>query len=304
MAPEAPPASGAGLVEHRFRSMGCDVAVLVPDSAPDAADAARQVIDEWDATFSRFRPSSELERLNEAGGRQVAASERMLAVIRTAIEAARATDGLFDPLLGGRLVELGYDRTFDELPPQRSGTAPRAWRGGAWREIDLKPQLGTVRLPVGYRLDLGGLAKGMAVDDALATIVAAGIGHAAVSAGGDLAVVGLPPGKARWPVAIDGQETVIALREGGLATSSVLRRRWSVDGTLRHHLLDPRTGLPSNGPIVQASVAAPTCGQAEVAAKVAILSSLEGAIGWLETHRLAAVLVASDGATWRVGSWE
>lgn len=304
MAPEAPPAAGvAQLVEHQFRSMGCDVVVLAPDSATEGVIAAHEVIDDWDATFSRFRPSSELARLNDAGGRPFATSERMLAVIGTAIEAAQATDGLFDPLLGGRMAELGYDRTFEALAAPKTSTPPGPWRGGAWREIVVDCERGTVRLPAGYRLDLGGIAKGMAVDAALAGLVAAGVRDAAVSAGGDLAVVGLPPGKASWPIAIEGQETVIALREGGLATSSVLRRRWSAEGTQRHHLLDPRTGLPSTGPIVQATVAAPTCRQAEVAAKMAILSSLGRAIGWLEMHRLAAVLVAADGMSWRVGTW-
>ena len=68
--------------------MGCDVVVLVPHSAPGAALAARQVIDEWDAAFSRFRRTSELERLNDAAGRECAASERMLTVIGAAIALA------------------------------------------------------------------------------------------------------------------------------------------------------------------------------------------------------------------------
>jgi thiamine biosynthesis lipoprotein len=293
------------MVEHRFRSMACDISVLAPGDRPGAEHVARGVLDAWDARFSRFRADSELERLNEAGGRPFPVSEQMLTVLEAALGAARATDGLFDPLLGGRMVELGYDRTFEELPPQRSALPLAAWRAGAWREVVIDRVRGTVRLPVGYRLDLGGLAKGMAVDAALDALVADGAPYAAVSAGGDLAVAGLPPGQSFWPVAIEGpQETVVTVREGALATSSVLRRRWEVQGAERHHLLDPRTGMPSAGRIVQASVAAATCGRAEVAAKMAILSDLPGAIGRLEAHHLAALLFTSDGDAWRVGTWQ
>lgn len=306
MAPEAAVAADTrSMVEHRFRSMGCEVTVLGPRDRPDAAALTRRTFEAWDRRFSRFRADSELERLNDAGGRPFPVSEEMLSVLGAALRAAHVTEGLFDPLLGGRMRELGYDRTFDELPSQRRVMPLSPWRAGTWREIAIDRAGGAVRVPVGHRLDLGGLAKGMAVDAALATLVAAGLPFSAVSAGGDLAVDGLPPGKASWPIAIDGsQGTVVALRGGALATSSVLRRRWAVEGGERHHLLDPRTGMPAAGPIVQASVAAASCGLAEVAAKMAILSDLPGAIGRLERHGLAALLLTSSGEAWRVGAWQ
>ena len=306
MAPEAaglaPPAA---MVEHRFRSMACDVVVLAPAGRPDAAPLVRDVFERWDARFSRFRPDSELEQLNDAEGTPFQASLPMLTVLTAAIRAARATDGLFDPLLGARMVELGYDRTFDELPRRSASVAPGPWRAGAWRGIEIDTERRTVSLPAGHRLDLGGLAKGMAVDAAIEALVEEGVRHAAVSAGGDLAVAGLPPGQASWPIAIDGiGETVVALQHGALATSSVLRRRWVVDRSERHHLIDPRTGMPSSGPIVQASVAARSCGAAEVAAKMAVLSDLPTAIGRLQAHRLAALLLTAGGDAWRVGTWQ
>jgi thiamine biosynthesis lipoprotein len=293
------------LEEHRFRSMGCEITVLAPPGRPDAGPLVRQIFESWDARFSRFRADSELEALNNSRGRPCHVSKLMVRVIGAAVGAAQATEGLFDPLLGGRMAELGYERTFEELPSGRTQQALRDWRGGAWREIVVDHQRSTVQLPVGYRVDLGGIAKGMAVDAAIGALVTDGVPYAAVSAGGDLAVTGLPPDEASWSVAIDGPwETVVAIRQGALATSSVLRRRWEVNGAERHHLIDPRTGMPATGPIVQASVAAATCGQAEVAAKMAILSDLPGAIGRLEQHHLAALLFTSQGEAWRVGAWE
>lgn len=291
------------MVEHGFRSMGCDVSVLGPDDR-DAASLVQPIFDDWDRRFSRFRTDSELEQLNDAGASPMVVSALMLRVVAAAIQAAQVSDGLFDPLLGGRMRELGYDRTYHELPPWRPATPLGPWRAGAWREIAVDRDRGTVRLPVGYRLDLGGIAKGMAVDAALDALVAAGFSFAAVNAGGDLAVAGLPPGQASWPISIDGfDRTAVALPHGAMATSSVQRRRWRVAGDERHHLLDPRSGMPASGPIVQASVAAATCGQAEVAAKMAILSDLPGATARLERHRLAALLITAEGETVRVGTW-
>jgi thiamine biosynthesis lipoprotein len=286
--------------------MGCDVTVLAPSERPEAGSLVEEVLASWDARFSRFRRDSELEALNAAGGRRFAASQPMVAVLGAALQAAHATDGLFDPLLGGRMIELGYDRTFARLRHEPSALPLTDWRAGAWREVAIDPQRGTVQLPDGYRVDLGGIAKGMAVDAAIQALVADGMPYAAVNAGGDLAVAGLPPGQESWPVAIEGPpERVVGVREGALATSSVLRRRWSVNGRERHHLLDPLTGMPAAGPIVQATVAATTCGQAEVATKLAILSpDVPTAIARLEQRRLAALLITHDGEAWHVGTWQ
>ncbi|HTI30418.1 MAG TPA: FAD:protein FMN transferase [Methylomirabilota bacterium] len=285
--------------------MACDVTVLGPTDRPDAGSLAQAVFEDWDRRFSRFRTDSELEWLNEAGARPVAVSKPMLTVVQAALRAARGTDGLFDPLLGARMRELGYDRTYDELPSWRPAAPLAPWRAEAWRDVVVDPDRGTVRLPLGYRLDLGGIAKGMAVDAALDAVVAAGLPFAAVSAGGDLAVSGLPPGQTSWPISIDGLDrTTVALRRGALATSSVLRRRWRTAAGESHHLLDPRSGLPAAGPIVQASVAAATCGQAEVAAKMAILSDLAGAIARLEHNRLAGLLITDQGEAIQVGTWQ
>ena len=159
-------------------------------------------------------------------------------------------------------------------------------------------------LPAGSGLDLGGLAKGMAVDAALRLLVNAGLPYGAVNAGGDLAVHGLPPGQDAWPVELEGgMERTVTLDSGALATSSVLRRRWSVDGFIRHHLLDPRTGLPVHNELAQASVAAATCGQAEVAAKAALLMGPVAAADFIDRHGLSALLITHRGEELRLGAW-
>ncbi len=290
------------LVEDRFRAMGTEISILVPAEDGDAAGAARAILGSWDRRFSRFDSTSELSRLNAAAGqaRSAALSPDLLDAVETALAAAHATDGLFDPLLGARMAELGYDRTFERLEPGSTAT-PSPWVAGRWREIGIDRAARAVHLPAGTALDLGGLAKGMAVDAALSALARTGIRCAAVNAGGDLAVLGLPPGLSAWTVAIEGlADGPIALTEGALATSSVRHRRWRTDAGERHHLLDPRTGLPAASGLDQVSIVAATCAQAEVAAKAALLLGPDRAPTFLAAHRLHGILVGEDGTSVRV----
>jgi FAD:protein FMN transferase len=292
------------VVEKRFRSMGTDITVLVPTGSADAYELAFETIVAWDERFSRFRQDSELAELNRAAGASFVASEELFDAAQTAIQAARATGGLFDPLLATRMTELGYDRTFDALPAAAARRRLAAWIPGLWREVVLEPKHRTIRLPAGSGMDLGGIAKGMAVDAALARLVAAGLPYAAVNAGGDLAVQGMPPGFAAWPILVEGAGSrVVTLRRGALATSTSLLRRWRVGHEQLHHLIDPRTGFPSTSDVVLAAVAGDKCAQAEVAAKAALLAGRAAGAAFMEQNRLAGLLVAEDGSSWRIGPW-
>jgi len=285
--------------------MGTDLVVLAPEDAFEAGPMVQALFADWDRRFSRFRPDSELSVVNAAAGRAVEVSEGFLEVTRVAIAAAGATDGLFDPTLELLLIDLGYDRTFADLPADRPASAFDRWRSGGWRGIDLDATRRTVRLPAGVGLDFGGIAKGMAVDAAIGRLAALGISPAAVSAGGDLAVIGSPAGSAAWSIElteVEGQP-IVDLSAGALATSSVTKRRWRAGGEDRHHLVDPRTGCPAASGLRSVSVVARDCRQAEVAAKVALLLGPVKGAAFLESRHLAGVLCAQDGHLDVVGAW-
>lgn len=292
------------LASASFRSMGTNITVFAPIADRDASLAlVRGVFTAWDARFSRFRSDSELSRLNASAGTRFAASSSMLEVVAASLVAARVTDGLFDPTLLHRIVGLGYDDQFERLPTDRPAPPMDEWQPGRWAEIGVDRTAGWIELPARTGLDLGGIAKGMAVDAAIAELRERRIVPAAVNAGGDLAVSG--PLDGGWPIAIDdaGGRTIL-LHAGALATSSVLHRRWRVASQERHHLLDPRTGMPVGGQVTSASVAAASCRAAEVAAKAALLLGPEKAALFLAAHRLSGLLVMHDGRTWNLGSWK
>ena len=215
-----------------FRSMGTEVQVLAP--APmldDALDTVGALFEDWDRRFSRFRSDSELCALNAAAGARFAASGPMLEVVAASLIAARVTGGLFDPTVLRRLVDLGYDASFEEPRQDHVARALRPWQPGRWREIGVDARAGWIQLPDGVALDFGGIAKGMAVDAAVRALALRAIRPAAVNAGGDLAVNGeLQSG---WPIALDDAGRSITLHSGALATSSVLKRHWQRAGVER-----------------------------------------------------------------------
>jgi len=263
----------------------------------------RELFEEWEQVLSRFLPTSELSQLNRCPGVPLPVSELLYRVLATALTAAQATGGLYDPAMLDQLMQIGYDRTFDELSrTSLSDFDPilPGEPGGRWRGIKVNPINRSVTLPPGIGLDFGGIAKGMAVDAALEQLRLRGVKAALVNAGGDLAMLGLPPAEQHWRIAVPGRERfwTIPLRRGAMATSGIARRHWQQGGTFRHHLLDPRTGLPAQSDLWSVTVVADRCEQAEVAAKVAFILGSQAGADFLNRHQLAGLLVRQDG-TWR-----
>jgi thiamine biosynthesis lipoprotein len=186
----------------------------------------------------------------------------------------------------------------------------RAWRVPGWQAIRLDRGSRTVSLPQGVELDLGSTGKALAADLAAgAAMAAAGEGGVLVSLGGDIGTAGVsPPGGWRILVAEDsrvkpsGDGDVICVPAGAVATSSTTVRRWSRDGVILHHIIDPQTGLPTTGPFRTVTVVAGTCLDANIASTAAIVRG-ETAIDWLTSCRLPARLVENDGTIHYIGPW-
>ena len=286
--------------------MGTTISLLLPENQAElGVQIVRTLFTEWEQTLSRFLPESELSRLNRQAGTSVAVSDLLYHVLATALTAAQATRGVYDPAMLDQLLQLGYDRSFDDLPAVRSAFLFPGEPGGGWRGIRVNPLSQYVTLPVGIKLDFGGIAKGMAVDAALENLRLNGVHAALVNAGGDLAVLGLPPAAEHWQLAVPGRKRfwTIPLRQGAVATSGIAHRHWWQGQTLRHHLLDPRTGLPARSDLWSVTVVADRCEQAEVAAKVAFILGSKPGADFLHRHRIAGLLVREDGTWETVKPW-
>ena len=285
------------------------LAVSEPGRLDTAQRIARRILAEVDVACSRFRDDSELSEVNRSPGRWVAASPLLVAAVDVALGAAAATEGLVDPCLGRTLVSLGYDRDLALLADRPDPDLDRQVEpppSGAWREVRLAED--AVRIPAGVALDLGATAKAWAADLVAETVVEVLGCTVVVSLGGDLRVLGPDPEvPASWPVQIaehpdhvaDGPVVSVT---GGLATSSTLVRRWPTPSGTRHHLLDPRTGLPVGGPLRTVTAAGGSCVAANTASTAALVLGSE-APHWLQTHGIAARLVHTDGSVTAVGGW-
>ena len=265
--------------------MGCEV-VVAGASAVELA-RIRALFEEREATFSRFRPDSELQRVHAAAGGAVSVSPLFSRTLQTAMWAARMTEGLVDPTGGAAVEAAGYDRDFEALSPDPGppGRPVPARPEGVWAVGPV------VFLARGVRLDLNGVVKADAVDDAIELLSGPGF----VSAGGDLATCG------GVDVAVPGGESV-RLVSGGLATSGRSRRHWIRGGEEQHHLIHPVTGRPAGRPWEEVTACGSTCLVADVSAKAAYLLGDAGP-DWLDERGLPGRFLRNDGSVHENECW-
>jgi FAD:protein FMN transferase len=302
------------LASATWEALGTTVVLRVTD--PGALLPARahvqSELDSIDRACSRFRPDSELSRVNARAGRPVHASPLLIEALEVALRAAELTGGDVDPTVGMALELAGYDRDWRLLaaPAEEPGPPRISARARVgWRTVALDRRTGTVRIPAGVRLDVGATAKAWAADRAASVAAAARGCGVLVGIGGDIATSGAAPAGGwlihvtddhRSDASAPGQ--TISIRSGGLATSSTAVRRWSHGGRTMHHIIDPATGAPVRGSWRTVSVAAADCTEANIAATAAIVRA-DGAVEWLAGLGLPARLIGWDSHVRTVGDW-
>jgi thiamine biosynthesis lipoprotein ApbE len=302
----------AGLATVDDRALGGSLRVVVTRAADlgAAKNAVDQLVRDVDAAANRFRQDSELSLLNQNPDRETVLSPLLSTLIAVALRGARLTDGAVDPTVGSAIKLAGYDTDFAQVPADGLAIGLIVSRVPGWQAITFSEAARTIRLPRGVDLDLGATAKAMTSDlAAAAALVRIGGGGVLVSLGGDIAVAGEPPTEG-WliqasedsgtPIS-EGEET-ISITSGGVATSSTTVRRWTRGGVLLHHIIDPATGLPSDGPWRTATVVAGSCVDANIASTAAIVMG-QKTVRWLEANGLPARLVDRHGSVHRLGGW-
>jgi FAD:protein FMN transferase len=309
-------AAGAAVAEQAgaasWRALGTLVRLVVTE--PRSLDEARRLLErdlaEVDAACSRFRADSEIRALRTGPGRPVQVSPLLAEAIAVALRAARLTEGDVDPTVGAAMSAVGYDRDFEQIESSGPKIALTVRSVPGWREVHLEGQCLT--MPAGVQLDLGATAKAWAADRSAARIAARLGCGVLVSLGGDIAVAGPAP-DGGWRIRVqdvtgapedppEGPCALIAIRDGGLATSSTAARRWQRGGDLLHHILDPRTGLPAEPVWRTVSVTAGSCADANAASTAAVIRGRR-ALGWLAQLGLPARLVDATGAVFTLGGW-
>lgn len=249
----AKPGLGEAQVRREFAEVHMGVPVRLVLYAPSdsiakaAARAAFARVAELDQKMSDYRPRSEIRRLAASSGTWRTVSPALFRVLARAIEVARLSDGAFDPTVAPLVALWRAARYTGSLPAPGALAAALAKVGWQHLELDTAGQRVRLGLPA-MQLDLGGIAKGFIVEEALRMLRAHGVPASLVDAGGDIAVGDAPPGDSGWAIAIPGADSAAARRARRLtnvsvATSGATEQFVEIDGVRYSHVIDPRTGL-------------------------------------------------------------
>ena len=308
-APNSTVAPALAAVQRCFRVMGCSAQVMITGGSDAQLDRAEARLRQLESRWSRFLPYSDITVANQAAGTPVPVHADTIAVVERAIEAWKQTGGRFDITVLPALVHHGYTHS-----ATGARIAPRVSEQliGVSGSVMVNRRDGTLAVPAGGAIDLGGIGKGFAADLVVAELLNDGARGALVNIGGDIAADGFAaPGDAPWEVGVEDPHeapaliATIAFRRGGVATSGTTVRRWTTaGGEQAHHLIDPATARPAATPLLTATVIAADTATAEVFATAAMMTDGAAAVALLDEVGLAGMMVGRDGRIHGTASWD
>ena len=249
-------------------------------AATSACRAALQRIADLEDAMSDYRPASELMRLSaKAGGPPVRVSKDLLSILQRSQEFSRKSRGAFDVTVGPLVKLWRQARRSGVLPSQEQINAARRLVG--WRKVAIDSKASAVRLQTpGMQLDLGGIAKGYACDEALRVLKARGLRSALVEMGGDIALGDPPPGRRGWEIEIANAahpaHRRLVLSNVAVSSSGDTEQYVEINGNRYSHIVDPRTGLGLTSRIA-VTIVAPDCATSDgLSTAVSVLGAKKG----------------------------
>jgi thiamine biosynthesis lipoprotein len=280
---------------------GTDATVML-ESAYAARDSIRLV----DSLMSTYRPESEISGINAAAGNSaVAVSPQTIHVLLHARRLWRLSSGRFDPTVAPLVGAWGFHDDTSRVPSRSTLDSLAQLVGYSRVEIDTARR--TVRLPIrGMALDLGGIAKGFALDLARAALADPSITGGMIDLGGNVLVFGRPPEGSKWVIGIrdprrnEGIIGTVSIDSGAVATSGDYEHYFIIHGVRYSHIIDPRTGMPSRG-VIAATAVGPR-GELSDGVSATLLLSGNDAVPIADSLGVAGILVLDRGRSRVEGS--
>jgi thiamine biosynthesis lipoprotein len=298
--------SSYSLHKIEFSSMGTNVSADVVQNeehsrkeTEKALEGIKEIFENNEKIFSRFREDSELSRLNSSLRKKMNVSEEMWKVLELCIGYNAKTDGYFDPRIIGNLEKIGYDKSFKKNDFSSDVEIDDILEKNDTRlahDVLLDEFKKTVQFK--KRIDVAGVVKGYTVDKAAGYLIRKGFNNFIVEAGGDIFAGGADEKKENWIIDVEGvskEKIMLKLNNEGIATSGIGRRRWRRGGKKVHHLINPKD--PENFPLdlKGVTVISKNTTEADVLAKSLFLMGKESGIKFANGQGIKALFLDYKG---------
>ncbi|MBU8854290.1 FAD:protein FMN transferase [Priestia megaterium] len=251
-------------------------------------------------TLSRFLSTSELSQLNSLNGRLFLPSKMLYEAVKAAYYYYNETNGIFNPFLYHPIQTLGYDQSFEQLPTDQLPQKVAAF--DAVNPIMIHKGMRSIQLASNVGLDLGGIAKGWSIQQMANQLNKKGTSLGAIDGGGDIVTWG--PASKHWSISLshpfDASKNLTTIKvksNSGIATSSVGKRSWKVNGHTHHHIIDGRNSKPSSSELLQVTVVSEDLTVSEVYAKCILILGWDAGLKLAKRHHpsLEVIAVTKEG---------
>ena len=299
------------VLRSEFGVMGNTAKITVVGGSQQHLVFAQERLSQLEQMWSRFLPHSEISQLNSAQAKPVVVHRETISLVKYMIAGRRLTHGLFDPTILPALIASGYQASITN--PMHITLLPDGVKFNQSLDlITMDEQELTISLPKNVTLDPGAIGKGLAADIVATELMQQNVSGVCVNVGGDLRCIGIGDFNDEWTVGIESPIfhgeiiSVVSLRDGAVATSSVRAKLWQHDGASKHHVINPNTGLSrkvETKSLLQVSVLAHECVWAEVFATALLVADSGMNFSIIDENDIAAFVVRADGDTAQSSNW-
>ena len=299
------------VLRSEFGVMGNTAKITVVGGSQQHLVFAQERLSQLEQMWSRFLPHSEISQLNSAQAKPVVVHRETISLVKYMIAGRRLTHGLFDPTILPALIASGYQASITN--PMHITLLPDGVKFNQSLDlITMDEQELTISLPKNVTLDPGAIGKGLAADIVATELMQQNVSGVCVNVGGDVRCIGLGDLDGEWIIGIESPiflgEIIdrVSLRDGAVATSSVRAKSWQHDGTTKHHVINPTTGLSRNvdeKSLLQVSVLARECVWAEIFSTALLLANSGLRFSMVDDSNVAALTVRTDGFVTQSSQW-
>lgn len=267
------------------------------DHAGEALDAAKSEIERLDALFSISSETGDIYKLNR--DHTATLQEDTLSLLSRALEVSASTDGIFDCTIQPVMEAWGFTTENYRVPSSDELSDLLAHVDYTQVQLDGS----TAVIPDDVQVDLGGIAKGFTSDRMMQVFSENGVTSGIISLGGNVQALGTKPDGSRWRVAVQDPENseenfaVVEIEDEAVITSGGYQRYFEQDGTIYHHIIDPRTGTPADSGVVSSTIISHDGTLSDGLSTSLFIMGVDDALDYWRAHsdEFDAILMDKDG---------